>query len=102
MQQGRQEAYVEREAVAEAERAEEAEALVLGAGAAVADDDGAAHHRRASARGEDLRRTPARRLRLRLRQPYRSHRLAPSRSTQAQKWEAASVAWGVTEAGRVE
>jgi hypothetical protein len=52
-------AYVESEAVSEAESAEEAEALVLGAGATVADDNCAAHHRRASSRGEDLRRGPA-------------------------------------------
>jgi hypothetical protein len=54
-------AYEESEAVGEAECADEAEALVLGAGAAVPDDDGAAH--RADAAGEDLRRPipPARR-----------------------------------------
>ena len=65
---------MEREAVGEAQRAEEAEALAFRASAAVADNDGAAHHRRAAARGEDLRRGPARRLWLRLRQSYRSHR----------------------------
>ena len=74
-ERGRSEAYVEREAVGEAQRAEEAEALAFRASAAVADNDGAAHHRRAAARGEDLRRGPARRLWLRLRQSYRSHRL---------------------------
>ena len=56
-------AYEEREAVGEAEGADETEALVLGAGAAVPDDDGAAH--RADAAEEDLRCPipPARRLR---------------------------------------
>lgn len=74
--------YVEREAVGEAERAEEADALALGAGAAVADDDGAAHHRGAAARGEDLRCCPSRRLRLR--QPYRPHRRLGSPFSPAQ------------------
>lgn len=48
---------VEREAVGEAAGADEAEALVLGAGTAVPDDDGAAH--RAGAAREDLRRPRA-------------------------------------------
>lgn len=54
---------VESEAVGEAEGADEAEALVLGAGAAVPDDDCAAH--RGHATREDLRRPIhlARRLR---------------------------------------
>lgn len=93
--------YVEREAVGEAERAEEADALALGAGAAVADDDGAAHHRGAAARGEDLRCCPSRRLRLRLRlrQPYRPHRCLGSPFSPAQGSGMGSGAGCVVPAG---
>lgn len=61
---------VEREAVGEAEGADEAEALVLGAWAAVPDDDCAAH--RGDATREDLRRPIH--VGRRLRQPQRANR----------------------------
>lgn len=65
---------VEHEAIGEAQRAEEAEALALGAGTTITNDDSAAHHCRAAARREDLWRGPA----WRLRQPDWWHRRAGS------------------------
>lgn len=93
------EAYVERQAVGEAEGAEETEALVLGARAAVADHDCAAHHRRASAGSEDLWCDPSPRLPLwlRFREPYRAHLSAgPPQASAPRKWAGGS--WRGVEA----
>ena len=93
--------YVEREAVGEAEGAEEAEALVLGARAAVPDDDGAPHGAAGPcAAREDLRRArrPAPAPAQRLHRPRRPK--WEEVDERRQLWRRACLGFGDSAGGR--